>query len=118
MPLTAMTLLPCCWMYYGPELLSEAFVGWCEGNGVEIRYIQPGKPNQNAFMERFNRTFREEVLSAYLFDDLDQVREIVWQWMMMIEYNEQRPHDALGKVPPAGFRDRIQSENSTFELPS
>jgi len=91
-------------------------VGWCKGNGVEIRYIQPGKPNQNAFIERFNRTFREEVLSAYLFEDLDQVREIVWQWM--IEYNEQRPHDALGKVPPAVFRDRIEAENSTFELSS
>lgn len=100
----------------GPELLSEAFVGWCEGNGVEIRYIQPGKPNQNAFIERFNRTFREEVLSAYLFEDLDQVREIVWQWM--IEYNEERPHDALGKVPPAVFRDRIEAEISTFELSS
>jgi putative transposase len=48
----------------GPELLSRPFVVWCEQNGVEVRYIQPGKPNQNAYIERFNRTFREEVLSA------------------------------------------------------
>jgi hypothetical protein len=58
----------------GPELLSQPFVTWCEQNGVEILYIQPGKPNQNAYIERFNKTFRDELLSAYLFDDLDQVR--------------------------------------------
>lgn len=98
----------------GPELLSAVFVAWCERHGVEIRYIQPGKPNQNAFIERFNRTFRDEVLSAYLFEDLDQVREVVWQWM--IEYNEERPHDALGGVPPAVFRDRVMAGVSTYEL--
>ena len=98
----------------GPELLSETFLSWCEENEVEIRYIQPGKPNQNAFIERFNRTFREEVLSAYLFEDLDQVRQIAWEWM--IEYNEERPHDALGKVPPTVFRKEIEAENSTLEL--
>ena len=81
---------------------------------MEIRYIQPGKPNQNAFIERFNRTFRSEVLSAYLFEDLDQVRQVAWEWM--IEYNEERPHDALGKVPPTVFRKEIEAENSTLEL--
>jgi putative transposase len=98
----------------GPELLSEAFTDWCEDNDVEIRYIQPGKPNQNAFIERFNRTFRDEVLSAYLFEDLDQVRDMAWDWM--IEYNEERPHDALGKIPPSSFRRKVEAENSTFEL--
>ncbi len=97
----------------GPELLSAAFVTWCEENAVEIRYIQPGKPNQNAFIERFNRTYREEVLSAYLFEDLDQVREITWNWMR--EYNEERPHDALGKVPPAVYREALEAGNSTFK---
>lgn len=97
----------------GPELLSTPFVAWCEENGVEIRYIQPGKPNQNAFIERFNRTYREEVLSAYLFEDLEQVRQITWQWMQ--EYNEERPHDALGKVPPAVYREAIEAGNSVFK---
>jgi len=97
----------------GPELLSGAFTSWCEENDIEIRYIQPGKPNQNAFIERFNRTYREEVLSAYLFEDLDQVREITWEWMQ--EYNEERPHDALGKVPPAVFREAVEAGNSTFK---
>lgn len=98
----------------GPELLSEVFVAWCEQNGVEIRYIQPGKPNQNAYIERFNKTFRDELLSAYLFDDLDQVRELAWNWML--DYNEERPHDSLGKVPPSVYRERWEAENSTFEL--
>jgi putative transposase len=53
----------------GPEFTSAAFVSWCERNGVESWYIQPGKPNQNAFVERFNRTYREEVLNAHLFSD-------------------------------------------------
>jgi putative transposase len=97
----------------GPELLSLTFVTWCEENGVEIRYIQPGKPNQNAYIERFNRTYREEVLSAYLFEDLDQVRELTWEWMR--EYNEERPHDALGKIPPAVYRRALEAGNSTFK---
>jgi len=97
----------------GPELLSQAFVDWCEENNVEIRYIQPGKPNQNAFIERFNRTFRDEVLSAYLFEDLDQVREMAWEWL--IEYNEERPHDALGRITPKMFREKIEAEISSYE---
>src|SRR5439155_23802662 len=62
--------------YYGPELTAEAFVDWCLAQRIAIGYIQPGKPDQNGFIERFNRTFREEVLDAYLFDSLEQVQEI------------------------------------------
>jgi putative transposase len=98
----------------GPELTAETFVDWCRSNEIEIRYIQPGKPNQNAFIERFNRSFRNEVLNAHLFEDLDQVREVVFTWMM--EYNEIRPHDALGRVPPTQFRKAIEARNSTYEL--
>ena len=97
----------------GPELISEAFTGWCEDNGVEIRYIQPGKPNQNAYVERFNRTYRNELLSAYLFDDLDQVREMTWSWMQ--EYNEERPHEALGNLPPSVYRRKLEAENSDIK---
>ena len=48
----------------GPELTADAFVDWAEENGVKLMFIQPGKPNQNAFIERFNRSFRQEVLDA------------------------------------------------------
>jgi putative transposase len=98
----------------GPELTSSKLLSWCADQGVELRHIQPGKPNQNAFIERFNRTFRHEVLNAYLFDDLQQVREIAWWWML--DYNEQRPHDALGRIPPTEFRKRLTAGNPTFAV--
>jgi len=81
---------------------------------VELRHIDPGKLNQNAFIERFNRTYREEVLNAYLFKDLDQVREITYEWMEC--YNKQRPHDALGGLPPSVYREMITGEVSLCEV--
>jgi putative transposase len=96
----------------GPELLSRAFVLWCSSNDIELRYIQPGKPSQNAFIERFNRTYREEVLSAYLFADLDQVREVTEKWL--VSYNEERPHDALGGLPPSIFRSKVEAQSHYF----
>ncbi len=97
----------------GPEFLGETFTSWAEENGMAIQYIQPGKPNQNAYIERFNRTYRDEVLSQYLFTSLEHVREATWQWML--EYNEERPHDSLGDLTP--LEARLQSaRNSTFEL--
>ena len=99
----------------GPELIAEHFVAWCERNAVEPRYIQPGKPDQNAYIERLNRTYREEVLNAHVFADLDQVREISADWIKV--YNEERPHEALGSLPPAAFRAMIQAKQfSTSEL--
>src|SRR5262249_9834021 len=65
----------------GPELTAEAFVEWCTAHRIAIGYIQPGKPDQNAFIERFNRSYREEVLDAHLFESLDQVREITDAWL-------------------------------------
>jgi putative transposase len=97
-----------------PEFLSQVFVDWCDENQVEIRYIQPGKPNQNAYVERFNRTYRSEVLDAYLFDNLDQVRQMTAEWLRT--YNEERPHDALGDKTPAAYREAIEAGVSTFEV--
>ena len=85
----------------GPEFISSDFASWAESHGMIIQYIQPGEPNQNAYIERFNRTYREEVLNQYLFESLAQVREITYWWM--IDYNEQRPHDALGDLTPAEY---------------
>jgi len=89
----------------GPELTSQAFTDWCKQQEIELRFIQPGKPDQNAYIERFNRTYREEVLSAYLFDSLDEVREITADWIN--RYNQIRPHDALGSLPQARYRERL-----------
>jgi putative transposase len=83
----------------GPEFLGQVFTEWCEDNGIMIDYIEPGKPNQNAFIERFNRSYRNEVLDTWLFRNLDEVRELTWAWML--EYNEERDHDGLGGLTPA-----------------
>jgi len=85
-------------MRNGSELTSHAFVDWAKDNGIALRFIEPGKPNQNAYIERFNRTYRDEVLSAYLFESTHQVQQVTDDWL--IEYNEQRPHDSLGRVLP------------------
>ena len=98
----------------GPEFCAQSFVDWCHEHGVEIRYIQPGKPNQNAFIERFNKSYRDEVLDAHLFSTLDQVREISEKWKNL--YNEYRPHDALGRIPPAMYMRKLKLENSSLEL--
>jgi putative transposase len=97
----------------GPEFLGEQFIQWAKDAGVAIQYIQPGKPNQNAYIERFNRTYREEVLDQHLLLSLDDVREATHWWM--IEYNEERPHDSLDDLTPLEARQRIAG-NSTFEL--
>ncbi len=97
----------------GPEFLGETFVQWAKANKMAIQYIQPGKPNQNAYIERFNRTMREEVLDQHLFVRLEDVREAVWWWM--VEYNEQRPHDSLGELTPFEYRQQVAG-GSTFKV--
>jgi len=101
----------------GPELTSQAFTEWCEAQKIEIRYIQPGKPDQNAFIERFNRTYREEVLDAYVFASVSEVQEITDDWLH--DYNDHRPHDALGCVPPTRFlpRPKTPQESSYAVCP-
>jgi putative transposase len=69
----------------GPELTAIAFTEWCTSRGIEARFIQTGKPDQNAFIERFNKTFRNEVLDAYVFESIEQVREVTETWLQ--EYN-------------------------------
>jgi putative transposase len=82
----------------GPELISQRLERWAKEKQIELLHIQPGKPAQNAYIERFNRTFREEVLDAYLFDDLEEVRTITERWLE--NYNTIRPHDALQGLLP------------------
>jgi putative transposase len=85
----------------GPELIAQRLENWAQEKDIELLHIQPGKPAQNAYIERFNRTFREEVLDAYLFDDLKEVRRITENWLE--EYNTIRPHQALQGLPPRQF---------------
>ena len=86
----------------GCELRSAIFTSWCAEKGIELKFIQPGKPQQNAFIERFNRTYRHEVLNAHIFESLEQVRDITEEWIH--SYNQDRPHAALGKLSPIHYR--------------
>lgn len=97
----------------GAEFLGEAFTQWAMVSGVSIQYIQLGKPNQNAYIDRFNRTFREEVLDQHLIARLGDVREAAYWWML--DYNEQRPHESPGDLTPAEYRQQAAS-GSTFEV--
>ncbi|MGJ8523509.1 IS3 family transposase ISPa195 [Carnimonas sp. R-84981] len=82
----------------GPELISTAINEWAKVRGIALNYIQPGKPQQNAYVERFNRTIRYEWLSQYYWDDLDHVRQFATDWMW--KYNHERPHMGLNGMTP------------------
>ena len=90
----------------GPEFTSTLFQDWCQQHGIQQLFIQPGKPNQNAFMERFNRSYRTELLNLYLFETINQVKQLSEEWLH--SYNHERPHDSLGRVPPLTYMPRQQ----------
>jgi putative transposase len=80
---------------------------------VALEFIQPGKPTQNSYIERFNKTYREEVLDFYLFKSLTEVKEITENWLR--QYNEERPQESLGDLTPAEFlMKNSPKEVSTF----
>ena len=85
----------------GTELTSMAVLRWSQQTGVEWHYIAPGKPMQNAFVESFNGRFRDECLNDTLFSTLSEARSAITSWKE--DYNNHRPHSALGNVPPAEF---------------
>ena len=91
----------------GPEFTAQVFVDWYAEHGVAVHYIQPGKPDQNAYIERFNRSYRTEVLNAHLFESIAELRALTVAWLEV--YNRERPHDSLGRVPPLTFLPRPTS---------
>lgn len=82
----------------GPEFMSHKFVRWVTEHDIRIEYIQPGKPQQNAYIERDNRTMRYSWVSKHLFETLEQVQAYATQWLW--HYNYKRPHQANGGKPP------------------
>lgn len=89
----------------GPEFISKTLAQWCKKKRVELMFIQPGRPMQNGFMERLNRFYREDVLDAFWFNDLHQVRKRTDIWME--DYNTMHPHSSLGDSPPVEFMPRF-----------
>jgi len=85
----------------GPELTSVKLAAWSEQHGVTLEFIKPGRPMQNGFSERFNRTYRNEVLDMFVFKHLTEVEEITERWVK--QYNEERPHESLGNLTPKEY---------------
>jgi transposase InsO family protein len=89
----------------GPEFVSKALDQWAYRNGVKLDFSRPGKPTDNAFVESFNGTFRAECLNTHWFTSLTEAQQIVETWRQ--EYNESRPHRALGERTPNEFANEI-----------
>lgn len=89
----------------GPELTSKALDQWAYDRGVHLRFIAPGKPQQNGFVESFNGKFRDECLNEHWFTSLYDARRIVETWR--VEYNRERPHSSLGNQTPEEFRASV-----------
>ena len=86
----------------GPEFISAKLDLWCKNNNIKLIFIQPGEPTQNAYIERFNGTFRRDVLNAYVFKSINELREITEDWIF--DYNHNRPHNALKNKTPMEVR--------------
>lgn len=86
----------------GPEFISSALTEWCMDQNIKLIYIQPGKPMQNGYIERFNRSYREDVLDANLFETIHQARQLSDEFME--DYNLHRPHEALGNLSPIDYK--------------
>lgn len=82
----------------GPEYLSHALQAWAAQRGIGLQYIRPGKPQQNAYIERFNRTVRYDWLAQLLFSSIEEVQESATRWLWT--YNHERPNMALGGITP------------------
>lgn len=85
----------------GPEFISHRLDMWCKEHKISLAFIQPGKPMQNGFVERCNGNIRKELLNAYVFNNLNDVREKAEEWRQ--DYNCSRPHQSLDFVPPVEF---------------
>jgi len=89
----------------GPEFISRSFRKFCCSHRIRHRRIEPGKPQQNSYIERFNRSYREDILGMYAFKNLQQVRDLSSDWQ--IEYNYDRGHDSLGSQSPIEYAQSL-----------
>lgn len=82
----------------GPEYIAQSLIDWATKQRITLMYIQPGKPTQNAYIERYNRTVRHEWLDMHVFESVDHAQQLATEWLWL--YNNERPNTAIGGVPP------------------
>lgn len=94
----------------GPEFISHKLEEWCshQSRRISLQFIQPGKPMQNAYIERNNGSVRRELLNAYLFYSLAEVRTMSEEWRL--DYNTERPHKSLGYLSPLKYAELKNSD--------
>jgi putative transposase len=96
----------------GPEFVGRAMLNWSHRQGISLRLIEPGKPNQNAYVESFNGRFRDECLNEHWFTSLTHARTEIESWRL--EYNEQRPKKSLDGLTPAQFAKQLAARPNTM----
>lgn len=95
----------------GPEFISHTLQQWCEDKNIILQFIQPGKPMQNAYIERKNGSIRRELLNTYLFYSLAEVRVMTEEWRL--DYNHERPHKSLGYLSPIKYAEQRNKDENT-----
>ncbi|MEF9476060.1 MAG: IS3 family transposase [Candidatus Mariimomonas ferrooxydans] len=98
----------------GPELTSRAMLIWAKTRGVQLHYIQPGKPNQNAYVESFNGKFRDECLNQQWFISLEEARQVIEAWR--VDYNTERPHSSLNNQAPSVFKKAYETQKQDAKM--
>ena len=99
----------------GPEFISHKLQQWCEQCNITLQYIQPGRPMQNAYIERKNGSLRRELLNAYLFYSLTEVRAMSEEWRA--DYNTERPHKSLGYLSPVKYAEQYYKSSTSALQP-
>ena len=98
----------------GPEYISHILAAWAKKNDIELCFIQPGNPQQNAYIERFNRTVRYDWLSQYIYQDIEELQNRATQWLWT--YNNERPNIGIGGITPIQKLKLTQRQSSTIDL--
>jgi putative transposase len=98
----------------GPEYISHKLAAWAEKHGIELSFIQPGNPQQNAYIERFNRTVRYDWLSHYIYQTIEELQNRATQWLWT--YNNERPNMGIGGITPIQKLKLEQRKMSTTDL--
>ena len=89
----------------GREFCGRTMAVWAHENNVALRFFEPGKPNQNAYVESFNGRLRDECLNEHWFTSLPHARSVIEEWRR--DYNEQRAKKDLGGLPPAAYAAKL-----------